>query len=76
MRICIPTVDNQGFQAPVSGHFGHTPYYTVFDTETRQVSVVSNQEEAGSHTCHDTERLRALEVDAIVCRGVGRRARL
>jgi predicted Fe-Mo cluster-binding NifX family protein len=75
MRICIPTADDQGIQSPVSGHFAHTPYYTVFDTATRQVSVIANQEAAGnSHSCHDTGRFRDLQVDAIVCRGVGRRA--
>jgi len=75
MRICIPTTDDRGFQSPVSGHFGRTPYYTVFDTGTRQVEVVSNQGTGGSsHACNDTGRLRELEIDAIVCRGVGRRA--
>jgi predicted Fe-Mo cluster-binding NifX family protein len=75
MRICIPTIDDAGLQARAHAHFGSAPYFTLVDTDTKQVSVVSNREAEHQHgTCQPLRQLRARDFDAVVCRGMGRRA--
>ncbi len=75
MRLCIPTDDNGGLTGRLSSHFGSAPYFTLVESDTGDVQVVSNlhsQHEPGS--CQAAEALRGYGVEAVVCRGLGRRA--
>jgi predicted Fe-Mo cluster-binding NifX family protein len=75
MRLCIPTEDDRGLAGRLSSHFGSAPYFTLVDSETGEVEVVSNlgaEHEPGS--CSSAQALAAYSVGAVVCRGLGRRA--
>lgn len=75
MRLCIPTVDAAGLEGRLSGHFGSAPYYTLVETETRAVEVVANGHAEHEHgRCDAASSLQGLNVDAVVCQGLGRRA--
>ncbi len=75
MRICIPTADDSGLESRLHGHFGSAPFLAFADTESGTVDVMPR---AGHHhghgqcqpvACIDIER-----TDAVVCRGMGKRA--
>lgn len=73
MRICVPVETESGTESRVCEHFGRAPFLAVADTETDQIEIESSAE------CHDEEdhhigRLKSKAVDAVVCRGLGRRA--
>ena len=75
MRLCIPTDDDRGLAGRLSPHFGSAPYFTLIESETGDVRVVSNlhsQHEPGA--CQTAEALRGYGVEAVVCRALGRRA--
>jgi predicted Fe-Mo cluster-binding NifX family protein len=75
MRLCIPTEDDRGLAGRLSSHFGSAPYFTLVDSETGEVEVVSNlgaEHEPGS--CASAQALAAYGVGAVICRGLGRRA--
>jgi predicted Fe-Mo cluster-binding NifX family protein len=75
MKICIPTKDDRGLEAEPFGHFGSAPFFTLVDTETGEIEVVANSNPHHRHgTCYPMSQLREHDPDAIVCRGVGRRA--
>lgn len=75
MRVCIPTVDEQGLRSRLSSHFGKAPYYMVVDTDSWEVRTVINTNEHHEHGhCTPLTSLAGLGVDAIVCRGLGRNA--
>jgi predicted Fe-Mo cluster-binding NifX family protein len=75
MRICIPTEDNGGLQARAHAHFGSARYFTLVDTETGDVEVLANQGSDHVHgSCSPLRQLRECALDAVVCRGMGRRA--
>jgi predicted Fe-Mo cluster-binding NifX family protein len=40
MRIAISVESNGGLDAPVCGHFGHSPYFALVDVEGEQVGPV------------------------------------
>ncbi|MFP3130778.1 MAG: NifB/NifX family molybdenum-iron cluster-binding protein [Nitrososphaeria archaeon] len=46
MRILIPTLDNNGFDASVSPHFGQSPYLALIDVDD-QGNVISINFEKG-----------------------------
>jgi predicted Fe-Mo cluster-binding NifX family protein len=75
MKLCIPTMDDRGLGGMPSDHFGSAPFFTFVDTET---DVVETQRNGGADhvhgACRPLEFLGTRPVDAVVCRGLGRRA--
>ena len=68
MRICIPTIDNKEHLSEVSNHFGSAPYFILYET-------VNNSESEHEHgMCRPTLNLREMNVDTVICKGLGRRA--
>jgi predicted Fe-Mo cluster-binding NifX family protein len=75
MRICVPTETDQGLAAPVCGHFGSAPYFTLVDTESGETEVVPNRGHQHGHgNCAPLRELAGQPFDAVVCGGMGRRA--
>ena len=75
MKICIPLESDRGLESTVTGHFGSAPLFGVVDVESGALEVVPNPELHHRHgSCQPVEGLKELDVDAIVCQGVGRRA--
>lgn len=75
MRICIPTEDKEGLNAPVHGHFGSAPYFTIYDTDKETFQTVDNKNMHHSHgMCHPIGVVSSSSIDAVVCRGMGARA--
>ncbi len=75
MKICIPTTDEEGLRGRLSPHFGQAPYYTVVDTDGWTLRTIINTNEHHAHgQCTPVASIQGLEVDAVVCRGLGRNA--
>jgi predicted Fe-Mo cluster-binding NifX family protein len=75
MKLCIPTMDDRGLEGMPSDHFGSAPYFTFVDSETGEVEAVRNK---GAHhvhgACRPLDFLGTRPVNAILCRGLGKRA--
>jgi hypothetical protein len=39
-RIFIPLLNNKGMNSEVSGHFGHAPFFAIYDTKTKKIEIV------------------------------------
>lgn len=75
MRICIPTMEGSGLEAVASGHFGSAPFFTVVDTESGESQVIPNEGHQHEHgICSPIRHLGPGRFEAVVCRGMGRRA--
>ena len=75
MRLCIATDDGRGLAGRLSSHFGSAPYFTLVESDTGDVTVVTNlhsEHEPGA--CQSADALCGYGVEAVVCRGLGRRA--
>jgi predicted Fe-Mo cluster-binding NifX family protein len=77
MKLCIPTDDRNGLDAIVSDHVGRCAYLTLVDTASGElVAVIANNHGHEGHgTCNPLRLLEGHEIDALVCHGMGRRAR-
>lgn len=74
MHICVPSLEDGQLDAPVSGHFGRAPNYTLIDTETDSLTVIDND---GSH--HGGRRsppniIAEIDADVLVCGNLGQKA--
>ncbi|MGD8728016.1 MAG: NifB/NifX family molybdenum-iron cluster-binding protein [Gemmatimonadales bacterium] len=75
MKICIPTESDAGLEARAYGHFGSAPFFTIVDTATSAVEIISNGGAQHAHgQCNPLNGLKAHRLDAVVCRGMGKRA--
>lgn len=75
MNICVPTVDDCGLKARLSPHFGSAPYFTMVHAETLEAHSVPNAHARHEHgSCTPMAALEGLDVDVVLCRGLGARA--
>jgi len=75
MKICIPTASNQGKESRLFDHFGSAPYFTLYHSDTGELEIVSNQNEHHAHgQCNPVSMISSHHVEAVICRGMGRRA--
>lgn len=75
MRICIPSESGEGKTSKLNGHFGSAPYFTVYDLESGEYRIISNTNTHHEHgQCHPLSVIGVQNIDAIICRGMGRRA--
>ena len=72
MKICIPTETNKGKDATVFGHFGSAPFFTIYDTSSNSVEVISNANQHHAHgMCQPMAALEGKGVEAVVTGGAG-----
>ena len=73
MKLCIPTLDDRGLDGMPSDHFGSAPFFTFVDSETGELEAVRNGKDVYG-ACRPLDFLGTRPVDAILCRGLGKRA--
>ena len=74
MKICIPTIGDNGLEDHVGEHFGRVPTYTIVDLDTDEVKVIPNTSEHMGGQGYPPELMVKEGVTVMVCRGLGRRA--
>jgi predicted Fe-Mo cluster-binding NifX family protein len=74
MKICIPTIGENGLDNLVGEHFGRVPTYTIVDLDTDEVKVIPNTSEHMGGQGQPPEIMAREGVNVMVCRGLGRRA--
>ena len=74
MRVCIPTMGENGLDDSVGEHFGRVPTYTIVDLETDKVEVIPNTSHHMGGQGYPPELLVKEGVTVMVCQGLGRRA--
>ena len=74
MKICIPTIGDNGLNDHVGEHFGRVPTYTIIDLETNEIKIIPNTSEHMGGQGYPPEIMAKEGVNIMVCRGLGRRA--
>lgn len=72
MKLCFPVKENSGLDSIVFNHFGSSPLFIVFNTDTDETSVINNQDLGHVHgKCNPFKALNGEIVDAIIVGGIG-----
>lgn len=77
MKICIPTLDNNGLESAVSSHFGQALFFTIIDDETNKVRTIENTAKGGHQGANGPTPGQLIVdqgVDVVLCGGLGVRA--
>ena len=74
MRVVVPSETDEGFGSLRSGHFGHTPWFTIVtiqDGKCTQVEVAQNVDHDLVGCGGVIDYVVSLDVDAIIAMGMG-----
>lgn len=74
MRVAVPSDTDQGLESTRSGHFGHSPYFTIAAIENGKIEKVEvfKNVDHDEHGCGGViQYALSLGIDAIVVRGMG-----
>ncbi len=75
MKICFPVESDKRLDSEVFGHFGSAPIFVVFDTETKAVDTIDNQDLGHVHgKCNPLKALDGNIVDVVIVGGAGKGA--
>ena len=74
MKVCVPTSGQGGYDDMVSEHFGRSPTFTVVDTESEKVDVISNMSEHMGGSGKPPEQIAQTGAKVLLCSGLGPRA--
>jgi predicted Fe-Mo cluster-binding NifX family protein len=74
MKICIPTMADNGLDDFVSEHFGRAPIFTVVDMTTNEVKVLPNTSEHFGGVGSAPEIISEAGAQVMLCSGLGPRA--
>ena len=74
MKVCIPTMGNNGMDEFVGEHFGRVPTYTIVDTKTNNVNVIDNTSEHTGGSGYPPEIIAKTGAEVMLCGGLGHRA--
>lgn len=75
MKICMPTMGKDGLKEKVHNHFGSAEYFTIYNTETKDVEVIDNSGKEHAHgACQPLKAVAGYDIDIVLTSGMGKRA--
>lgn len=74
MLISIPTNGNKGYDDEVCQHFGQARYFTLYDSEKKEIKFIDNTSEHQGGTGLPPELMHSEGVEIMLCGGMGGRA--
>lgn len=74
MKISVPSMGKSGLEDQVGQHFGKVLNYIMYDTESGEVSIISNTSEHNGGVGLPPELMANNGVNVMLCGGLGRKA--
>lgn len=75
MKICMPTNGNGGMTEQVHNHFGSAKFFTIYDSESKELNVIENANEHHTHgACQPLRAINGHGIDVVLTTGIGARA--
>lgn len=72
MKVCFPAGEASRMDSPVYGHFGSAPAFVIVDTESEEITVLSNADQHHAHgMCNPVAALAGHTINAVVVGGIG-----
>jgi predicted Fe-Mo cluster-binding NifX family protein len=71
MKVCLPTAGEGGLDDVVSAHFGRSVTFTVVDTDSERVQIVTNTSEHMGGTGKPPELIAKTGAQVLICSGLG-----
>ena len=74
MRLLVALNENKKFESKLSEHFGHCPYFAIYDTEGKSLDIVENIIDHSDKQLTPVDQIMKYKPDMVVTLGMGERA--
>ncbi len=74
MRILIAINENKGLYSKLSEHFGHCPYFAIYETGAKKFKIVKNKLNHSNQLLTPVEQIMKFKPDIVFTLGIGQRA--
>ena len=74
MRILIAINENNGNESVLSEHFGHCPYFAIYETENKKLEIVKNELDHSDKNMTPVDQTMKFRPDVVFSKGMGQRA--
>jgi len=74
MKILIAINENSGKESKLSEHFGHCPYFAVYETETKNLKIIKNELDHSNLNLTPVDQIMKFKPDVVFTLGIGQRA--
>lgn len=72
MKLCFPVEKYNGLKSNVFGHFGSAPSFALVDTETKEVTEITNHDAGHEHgKCSPLKAMDGQSIDCVIVGGIG-----
>ena len=74
MKILIAINENNGLHSKLSEHFGHCPYFAIYDSEEKNLEIIENKIEHTNQNLTPVDQIMKFNPDVVFTLGIGQRA--
>ena len=74
MKLLIAIDENKGKNSKLSEHFGHCPYFAIYDTTTKDLEFVENKLDHSNQNLTPVDQIIKFKPDIVFSLGMGQRA--
>lgn len=74
MKLLIAIDENIGIDSKLSEHFGHCPYFAIYETDMKELKIMKNNIEHSNQHETPVDQIIKFGPDAVFSLGMGSRA--
>ena len=74
MKILIAINENKNLSSKLSEHFGHCPYFAIYETKTKKLEIVKNNIKHSNQDLTPVDQVMKFKPEAVFSLGIGQRA--
>lgn len=74
MKLLIAVDEDMGENSKLSEHFGHCPYFVIYDTTTKDLEFVENKLDHSNQNLTPVDQIIKFKPDIVFSLGMGQRA--
>ena len=71
MKIAMPVDENKGMDSRICEHFGQTPFWAVYDTETKKLEIKPKTSQHMGGGCLPIDEVMEYKPDMLFVLGMG-----
>ncbi len=74
MKILIAINENKELNSKLSEHFGHCPFFAIYETKSKEMKIVKNEISHSNQELTPVDQVMKFKPDIVFSLGIGQRA--
>ncbi len=74
MKILIALNENKGINSKLSEHFGHCPYFAIYEKKTKKIEIITNKIDHSKQNLTPVDQIMQFKPNLVFSQGMGQRA--